>query len=170
MSNQIQVLKTKKNGAGFTLIEVMVVVALMGIMAALSIVSLESGRIERELEANAREFVGIVREAQNYALTGRQIGGNTACSFSVVWAASTYSFRYTPSGNCAASPTPIASYALKNGVAFSNTNALSFSLPHAALDFSTGNRSATFTKQSSSYVVCIYADGRISDQRGAACP
>src|SRR3989338_8872679 len=170
MSNQIQVLKTKKNGAGFTLIEVMVVVALMGIMAALSIVSLESGRIERELEANAREFVGIVREAQNYALTGRQIGGNTTCSFSVAWAASAYSLRYTPSGNCAASPTLIASYALKNGVAFSNADALSFSLPHAALNFGAGSKKATFTKQSRNYVVCIYADGRISDQRGTVCP
>jgi len=158
-----------KNGAGFTLVEVMVVVALMGIMAALSIVSLGSGRIERELEANAREFVAVVREAQNYALTGKQVEGNTACSFSVDWtaASSTYSVGYTPSGNCGASPTSIASYALKNGVEFSNSGTVSFDLPWAK----TGGGQANFSKSSSSktYSVCVGVDGKVSDQAGS-CP
>lgn len=162
---------TQKNLRGFTLIEVMVVMAIISIVSGMVIVSLTDSRVKRELETNAREFVGVVREAQNYALTGKQIGGNTACSFSVTWMApSTYNLKYTPSGNCTATPTSTASYSLKNGVIFQNAStsgSFNFALPHA--NFS-GNTSVKFTKKGIWHTVCISSDGRISDKPGPSCP
>ncbi|MDP3957110.1 MAG: prepilin-type N-terminal cleavage/methylation domain-containing protein [bacterium] len=156
-----------KNGAGFTLIEVMVVVAIMGIMAVLSIVSLGNGRIQRDLEANAREFAGVVREAQNYALTGKQTGGGAVCAFSVTWTgSSTYELGSTASGDCGGSVTSLANYSLKNGVTLNNFGTISFALPWAR----TGGGQANFSKGSDTYSVCISADGKISDQIGAVCP
>jgi prepilin-type N-terminal cleavage/methylation domain-containing protein len=171
MSNEISMLKIKKNLRGFTLTEIIVVVAIIGIMTSLVTVSMRTGRINKELEANAREFAGIVREAQNNALTGKQIGGNTACAFYVTWTApSTYSLKYTPSGSCGASPTLIVSYSLKNGVTFSGGGTFNFKLPYATL--STPTVQATiFSKSGSSHVVCTYADGRVSDYPSrVTCP
>jgi prepilin-type N-terminal cleavage/methylation domain-containing protein len=157
----------------FTLIEVMVVVAIIGIMAGIVIIPLGNGRIERELEANAREFVGVVREAQNYALTGRQaVAGTDPCRFHMSWSGSNYTltYWYKDAGGTCNQTSPMAAYTLKNGVVFGNSDTLYFTLPHANLDFSTGSRGATLTKQSISHIACVYADGRISDQSGASCP
>lgn len=165
----------KKNLRAFTLIEVMVVVAIISIMAVIVIIPLGSGRIKRELEANAREFVGVVREAQNYALTGKQaVAGTDPCSFRVNWGGSNYTLTYwykNVSGTCNQT-FQMATYTLKNGVTFSNTSNLYFTLPHADLTFGAPGPSigATFIKQSSSHIACVYADGRISDQPGAICP
>jgi prepilin-type N-terminal cleavage/methylation domain-containing protein len=162
----------EKNLRGFTLIEIIIVVAIISIMAGLIIVPLGTSRVKKELETNAREFVGVVREAQNYALTGKQIGGNTACAFYVIWTTpSTYSLKYTPSGSCGATPTNIVSYSLKNGVTFSTGGSFNFALPHATLSFSSGSQATVFKKGTISHVVCTYADGHISDRPGSTtCP
>lgn len=157
----------------FTLIEVMIVVAIIGILSGIVIIPLGNGRIERELETNAREFVGVVREAQNYALTGKQaVAGTDPCRFFMSWSGSSYTLSYwykDASGVCNQTFL-MATYTLNNGVAFGSGDTLYFTLPHANLDFSTGSRGATFTKQSINHIACVYADGRISDQTGASCP
>lgn len=159
----------KKNLRAFTLIEIMVVVAIVSIMTATVIVSLGSGRAKKELETNAHEFASVVREAQNYALTGKQAGGGTVCTFSVTWTSpSTYSLGYTASGNCAVAPTSLVSYSLKNGVTFSNSGAVSFRSPWA--EVTTGGVQANFSRSSNTRSVCVNAQGKISDQTGTTCP
>jgi type II secretion system protein H len=165
---------SKKNPNAFTLIEVMVVMAIMAIMAAIAMISLGSGHIKKDLETNAREFVGVVREAQNYALTGKQaVVGTDPCRFRIDWGGSTYALTYwykNAAGNCNQT-FQMATYTLKNGVVFSNnnTNFLYFTLPHANSNFG-AIKSATLTKRSNSHTVCIYEDGRMNDQPGISCP
>lgn len=162
-----------KNSAGFTLIEVVIVMAIMSIMVVIVVVSFGNGRIERELETNAREFVGVVREAQNYALTGKQaIIGTEPCYFHISWSGSNYtlSYLFKDADHVCNQTFVMATYTLKNGVVFSNADAFSFSLPHAILDFATASKEVILNKQSISRVVCVYATGRISDQLGVTCP
>lgn len=159
----------KKNLRGFTFIEVIVVMAIIGIMAGIVAVSFKTGRVEKELETNAREFAGVVREAQNYALTGKQFKTDTSpCRFQVEWSESSYKLIYyykDASGNCN-QPLTMVTYPLKNGVTFGNSGNLFFTVPHA--DFS-GNTSATFSKSQNNYFVCISSDGRITD-KNTSCP
>lgn len=160
------------NVRGFTLIEVMVVMAIISIMAGIIISSLGSGRAERELETNAREFASVVREAQNYALTGRQFVANTdPCAFQVDWSGSSYTLKYRyldASRNCTQT-SDILSYTLKNGVVFDNSSTVQFNVPHAVNAIS-GSENATFEKSSTYHRVCMYEDGRVTDYAGnAAC-
>ncbi len=165
--------QTKNNSRAFTLIEVVVVMAIISIMTGVVIVSFGSGRVQRELETNAREFASIVREAQNYALTGRQaIAGTTPCSFGISWSGANYNISYIYRiGTGACTQTSLVnSYVLKNGVAFGNSGSFNFSLPHASLSFASGSSPAVLTKQSISHIVCTYAEGRIVDRPGSVCP
>jgi prepilin-type N-terminal cleavage/methylation domain-containing protein len=160
---------SKKNLPGFTFVEVMMVMAIISIMAGMVTVSLSKSRVERELETNAREFAGVVREAQNYALTGKQFKIDTyPCRFQVEWSISSYKLIYyykDASENCVSNFT-IATYPLKNGVVFGNGGSLFFTVPHAVFG---GNTSAAFSKSSNNYFVCISSDGRITD-KNTSCP
>lgn len=153
------------------MIELLIVVAIIGIMTVIAALSLGNGRIEKETETNAREFVAVVREAQNYALTGKQfIASTNPCGFVVSWSGTNYmmTYRYRDaSDNCNQTQLMIT-YPLKNGVSFNAGGSVDFSLPHAT--FSGGDKNAQFTKQSINHVACIYADSRISNSAGTTCP
>jgi prepilin-type N-terminal cleavage/methylation domain-containing protein len=161
---------------GFTLIEIVITVAIIGIASTVVLAGLGGGRAEREVEASAREFASVVREAQNYALTGRQLTSNTdPCRYQVGWSGSQYSltYFYAPAGgSCAApaSPTP-TTYALKGGVAFSSAGSAYYRPPHAANDIS-GSKLVVLTKNGSYHSVCLYGNGRVLDQAGqlSVCP
>lgn len=162
--------QTKNNAYGFTLIEAMVVIAIVSIMTGAVIASLGNGRVKRELETNAREFASVIREAQNNALTGKSaIAGTTPCGYQINWTAgSSYAMTYLyKSGAACDQSSPVASYVLKNGVSFSASGFFGFSLPHADLS---GSSSAVLGKRSDSHAVCVYADGRILNQSGSSCP
>lgn len=164
----------KKNLSGFTLIEMMIVIAIVGIMTAIVMTSLNTGRTRKALETSAHEFAGAVREAQNYSLSGRQISGNDVCAFSLKWVDdSTYSLGYTVSGSCGAVPTAILSYSLKNAVTLGSFNTISFSIPFGAISYSgsaSGPLQVSFTKSSIVYYVCVYPDGKVLEPMESTCP
>ena len=54
---------------GFTLIEIMVAMAIVGIMSAMVLTSLSSGKERKVVEGEARRVAAAIREIQNYALT-----------------------------------------------------------------------------------------------------
>ncbi|HBO17220.1 MAG: hypothetical protein UR69_C0002G0124 [Candidatus Moranbacteria bacterium GW2011_GWE2_35_2-] len=67
---------------GFTLLEVLVTVAIIGIMATVALVSTQRGKIDKEVSVAAEQVASSIREAQNYALSGKQPDAtNTACGF-----------------------------------------------------------------------------------------
>lgn len=163
----------KKTLNGFTLIELLIVIAIISILSVIVLVSLGDGRAKKELETNANEFAGVVREAQNYALTGKQaVSGTTPCGYQISWSGSSYSITYrsiNASGVCVADST-LAEYFLKNGVVFNGSDSFTFNLPYADLSFGSGTKTIIFTKQSLSHAVCVYGGGRTIDVTGATCP
>lgn len=162
-----------KSFSGFTLIEIIVVVTIISILSVVLLLSFGDSRVKKELETNANEFAGVVREAQNYALTGKQaVSGTTPCRYQISWNGLSYSIIYwkiDTSGVCVSDST-LAQYSLKNGVVFSGSDSFTFNLPYADLSFGSGTKTIIFTKQSLSHVVCVYGGGRTIDVAGATCP
>lgn len=159
----------KKNRKAFTLIELVIVMAIISILAAVVTVSLGTQNTKKELETNAREFASVLREAQNYALTGKQPDPpHITCQFSVSWdntPTSTYRLWSMSRNNGACNiPVDFATYSLKRGVQFSSptTGTVSFSLPWAT----TGSSKIVFAKGGFSHTVCLSTSGKITDQAG----
>jgi len=137
---------------GFSLVELMVTVAIIGIMTSVTLISMNALREKKAVETAASE-------AQNYALTGKGLTANSpACSFTFVWAtpsATDYGFAsYTGVTAC-----KVQSYSLKNGVTFSNDGKISFSVPFST----TSSADIILSKGSSSYHVCVYASGIVKE-------
>ncbi len=66
--------KNKKNG--FTLIELMVVIAILGVMATLVVVNFNRLRAQRSVILAENEMVTQIRKVQSYALSGRDTSIN----------------------------------------------------------------------------------------------
>lgn len=155
-----------KVSVGFTLIEVTVVMAIVGILASISILSFGTQNTKRVLETNAREFSAVLMEAQNYALAGKQVSGGVVRQFDVVGISST-SYKIQATFKNGSSST-LATYSLKQGVIFTSSGwSVSFSLPWAT----TSPASIVLNKEGSSHTVCLNASGKIIDQVGnGSCP
>jgi len=159
-----------KNRSGVTLVELLIVVALIGIMSAITIAFLGSGKNQKELESSAREVVAALREAQNLALTGKIMGTNEfPCSyvFQAVSGGSGYSINYNyciSGGDCTSTILKeYAAYVLKNGVKFSTAQDITFSVPHGTLD---SNYLFVINKGADNFSVCFCATGKIVEQSG----
>ncbi len=136
--------------------EVMVVVAMIGIVTAVGLVSINNSKITKALEGASHEVAAALREAQNNALTGRQTSDEyLSCGHGFyIFGSSEYKIydnRYSKSSgykNCpeaeAGLPLPMkfvsgtshisANYSLKNGVVFDLDNSerdFYFKLSHA---------------------------------------
>lgn len=171
---------------GFTLIEVLVVIAIIGIVSSLIISSLSTQRLSRETDRGAHEFGSQLRSAQNYALAGRSTGlTQENCYYGVrLTSATTFSLvhYYRVGGNCDTS-TVLSSMTLPNGVQFSGIAAypttFAFQLPRAEVYSDTGGGLASMgatqliglTKGGQTAYLCLYPSGRV-EQRGtaASCP
>lgn len=58
---------------GFTLVELMISTAIIGLLSSVVLVALHRSQIAKEAEGDVRTVAAALREAQNYALTGRGI-------------------------------------------------------------------------------------------------
>lgn len=124
-----------KNKKGVSLIELIVVIGIIGIMAAVSIVSLTKARNETAVEGEADKLVAVIREAQNYALTGKS--ADSEC----------YRYRVSVSTSGKYSLENIKStlevcsldyeFPLENGVSSAISSSVTFDAPHAIVS-STG--------------------------------
>ena len=61
------------NNKSFTLVEMIVVLAITAFIAALLIANMRSGGESMDLTSEAQKLGGVIRQAQNMALTGQQI-------------------------------------------------------------------------------------------------
>lgn len=147
---------------GFSLIELVIVMAIISIMTAVGLVSLQSNKVTIQLEAAGREVAAAIREAQNNALNGKNASSTgTICK--------EYYFNYTVNSTsysvtCTGGSYPV-SYNLKTPITFSTGGSINFSIP-------SGNVSAAanikLTKGGSNcYYVRINQSGSISEQPGA---
>ncbi len=71
----------RKNKKGFSLLEMVIIMAIVSIMTSVMLVVTLSEKDTKEIEAAGREITAAIREAQNYALTGKQQGAGLPCSF-----------------------------------------------------------------------------------------
>jgi prepilin-type N-terminal cleavage/methylation domain-containing protein len=63
----------RKNGAGFTLIEVLVVTAVIGVISSIMVVNWRKNEGQYQLQRAAQEIVQNIRKAQDFALSGKRI-------------------------------------------------------------------------------------------------
>jgi len=131
------------------------------------LVSYTGSRTDKSLEIAAREVAATVREAQNYALTGRDAGesGGVNCN-DYIFTYTIGSAVYTIKNNCNIN----ISYTLKNGVVFDNEGSFSFSAPHGIVSI-VSTETITLSKNSKKITVCVYSSGKIMETSiGESCP
>lgn len=172
--------KTSKTLKAFTLIEILIVIAIIMIMSAVILTNYSSSRSAEQLESAAREVEAAVREAQSYALTGYQgVVGTDPCRFQVTWSGSSYSVTYwyknSVTDACDRSLV-LGSYAVRNGVTFNSGSNFYYTPPYATAVFSPPPPPPTglpiVLRQASTYhTVCVYARGVINNRTGqSTCP
>jgi prepilin-type N-terminal cleavage/methylation domain-containing protein len=179
--------RNRRSLQGFTLVELMVVMAMTAIMIGVTLTSLSGAKDRKAVETEARKFAATVREMQNYALTGKAIdsNGNPTCAvgINVINGGATafqprYKYRTGGVASCAAGNTAAdfgAVRPLSNGVTFSvgSTGDIYFDVPRGNIDFTSlvNPTRIEFAKSTARYSVCIYPIGRVEEQAGSvACP
>ncbi len=128
---------------GVTLIELLLAIAIIGIMTVVTLVGLEKAKPRSNVEMATRQLAASIRQVQNDALSGKMINNETACLFSIKIANSSdklsYNSYYVSSqdGNCAA--TSKKKYDIEGEIGGVNYNGdtniqeLFFASPHASL-------------------------------------
>ncbi len=76
--------KLSYNNLGFTLIELMTVITIMVILAAVMIINLAGQRTSRDLNIAENQLVSYIRQAQSYTLSARILPNGQAVQFYVL--------------------------------------------------------------------------------------
>lgn len=171
-----------------TLVEMMVVIAIIGIITGVTIVSFQSGKSSSRLQAAQREVAATIKLAQSYALQGKAQGGVTPCGYGFRFSDSShYEIFYNPSGGSTceaknndpsqrqwidAGSTPAAeSLELNNGVTLSSSvlnTQIYFTVPHANEYNSAGNlyassQTLTFNFSGTTKTITINPGGHVDE-------
>lgn len=168
--------KTKHFFRGFTLLEILVVIAVIGIVSSVILMSTGNARTEREVSSASQDVVGLLREAQQYALTGKQFVNSTdPCQFRVTWnsgsASLTTTYYYKGSNGVCDQSVTVSTFNLQGGVVFANSGVVDFSLPHGRPSFATPNVALQLSKAGVSGVACVYQSGLVKNALGTTnCP
>lgn len=178
----------KKTRSGFTFVELVVTMAILSGMAAVTIVSMNGGKTRHEVQSATHLVASALREAQNYALTGKNMTSNPAnrpCKFrtrSVMGGSAIFVEQLSAGMVSCPQPgsTPDswsgATYNLTNGVIFSATTEVRFNVPRgeptnpSGVELS-GATSIDFpvSKSGSTAHVCVYPLGRIEEKPVGGC-
>ena len=151
-----------------TLIELIITIAIIGIMTGVLLVSFGSSRTDKALETAARETAATIREAQNYALTGKGAGaGCNIYTFSYGNGDDKNEYGIDNGGGCSIN----ASYSLGNGVVFQNSGSFNFSAPLGISNLA-AVEGITLTKSGKTIKVCVYPSGKVVETEIGAgnCP
>ncbi len=176
--------RTRENRPGFTLVEVLITTSIIGLVSAVSLVSLSGFKVRREVEGSARIVAAAIRDAQNNALTGKNIRGTTCisgsdsvpcvpCGFEFSAGGNAYVIHQSNaamdgSGSCSAfgggTSVPLAS-----GVTIS-AQSVAFTVPRAepktgtGSDLDSGSIDFVLSKGGVTAHVCVYPLGRVEER------
>lgn len=139
----------KEKNKGFTLLELMVVISIIGIMTSVGLVSLSSSRKDMLLKTSQDEVISAIKLAQSYALQGKVVPSETSkiCGFGFKFTTDTeYEIFYynTASSDCTGGKNEnyLEGQELKSGVKLTDPSPddskIYFSLPSARVTASGG--------------------------------
>ncbi|HZZ99216.1 MAG TPA: prepilin-type N-terminal cleavage/methylation domain-containing protein [Candidatus Paceibacterota bacterium] len=77
-----------RSQSGFTLVEMMVVVAIMGILGVALITNFSRSRVDLTISVN--ELKSSIRQAQNEAISSKKFGGYNPCGYGIHYVDSTH--------------------------------------------------------------------------------
>ncbi len=138
------------NKKGFSLLEILVVISIIGIMTGAMVSSLGQSKNQQALKSAASEVVAAIRETQNYALTGKNAGGS--CN-NYTFTYSGNSYNVSNGSGCGIND----SYQLRNNVTFNNSSSITFTAPHG----NTAGATIILSNDSHSINICISDTGMI---------
>jgi prepilin-type N-terminal cleavage/methylation domain-containing protein len=170
------------NKQGFSLMELIIVIAIMGIMMSIGLYSLTGSRSQTQLETEAQKVISVIREAQNNALTGKTPQtGTYPCAFGVDLAPGgrggeyvmKYYFKNAITGVCGAYPSypssvDIASYDLLSGVTI-DSEIVVFSVPFGVV-VSGSQQPISLSKEGvDDFNFCVCSSGKIEEGVCGGC-
>jgi len=164
--------KLCQKNAGVTLIEMVVVIAILGITASVTMISFGTSRNKNLVEINARELATVIRTAQNYTLSGRQSGTGTTCGYEVRSISATQyqmNFYHVEPGGTCVSDGILDTYTLKQNVEFTESSVgifVSFRMPYGDVS---ANATFDLSKDGSHHYVCVTDNGEIRDSTAPTC-
>lgn len=176
-------MKNKVN-LGFSLVELIIIIAIIGIMSVVGLVSLSKNRNQKQVETEAQKVIATVREAQNNALTGRAIGSGYPCAFEMLFAPGGDLAKYEAKiisknsiqGSCSlpadVTSSSYATLELVGGVEFedgSEGRGIKFSAPFGIVAHSFGGaplspQAVVLRKGDYSFSFCVCASGKIVEK------
>lgn len=171
-----------KNKKGMTLVELVTVIAVIGIMTSVTIVAFGQLKNRSDLDAESEKLISVIRQAQNYALTGRGGQFNLSCPYYYIHfhrSSGKYEIRNHESGGViCGGPYSYSGYELERGVSFDQDGEyanLVFSVPHANLETVSGlNFSGVWhridlKKGSIKQYICFNSAGAIKKSLKTTC-
>ena len=155
---------------GFTLLEMIITVAIIGILASITVISFTSSRNEVRVKAAQAEVAASIKLAHSYALQGRADGGTTPSYYGIRFFSST-NYALCGCSNSTCSDCAYASaeekYSLQNGVVLhspSLANAwVTFSIPNGRVQTGSGMFTIRSSDGSQTKGISVNSNGYVTE-------
>lgn len=166
---------SKKTMKGFSLIEIIIVLAIIAIMTGVLFANNNNNKASQEVQLAAREVAAQLRLLQNDAINGKVIGGKNICKAEMYInaLANTYQIRYYDQCSPDHQIPAAGPLKLNKSKLSSAGGSISFAVPRAGITTTLGNGFILESEKdpNQKMIICV-KDGNIKEIKGnniAAC-